>query len=84
MKAVNVFLARFKDLAPVDAVLKLAVIASVERKLRIKLNQSHITVERSAVYLKTSPIIKNQIFLYREEIIEEIANSLQEKKRTLL
>lgn len=79
MKAVNLFLARFQELAPADLAIKLAVIEVVKDVAGLELDQDKIKVEKSGVYLQVSSIIKNAIFLNREQIISEITRKLNKQ-----
>lgn len=79
MKAVNLFLARFQELAPADLVVKLAVVEVVKDVVGLELEQDKIKVEKSGVYLQVSSVIKNAIFLNREEIISQITTKLNKQ-----
>lgn len=85
MRPLNLFLARFDELIPVDQVLKQTVREVINQELDHELPLDKIKINRRSVYLEVSPALKNLIFLHRERLAEAVRSKLGEtKERKLL
>lgn len=85
MKPINLFLARFAQLAPSDLVLKEAVRRALQDVLDLNIEIKQISVVRGAVYLDLTPAARNLVFLKKETLTSRVRESLGElRERKLL
>lgn len=84
MKGLSIFLTRFQGLLPEDQLVKQVVQDVLQRLLGIDIKPEMIKVEKRSLYLIASPIVKNLVFLKREEITSEIAKMLGEQKERVV
>lgn len=84
MRPINLFLARFAQLQPSDALLKEVVRRVISDELRLDLELGNIKVSRQSVYVEVSPAIRNLIFINREKIAALVREQLGEKRERKL
>ena len=70
------YLKRFVGLTPPDDFIKEEVLKIVKDKIGIDLNKKEITISNGVIYIKTTPIIKNEIFINREKILQNLKQTL--------
>ncbi|MAZ40665.1 hypothetical protein CL654_00910 [bacterium] len=78
-KDINPFLSRFKHLEPPDKAVKDVCVRIVKQTLDIHLKHEEIRVEKYSIRLFTSPVVKNEIFLHRSQILLDINKTLAGK-----
>jgi len=66
------YLKKFTKITPPDDFLKEIILEGVKTEIGIDIDKKNITVSGGIVYIKTSPIIKNEIFMKKEKIISII------------
>ncbi len=79
MDAVRLDLAKFKDLRPVDDVLKEALQYVIKQLLGVLIDKKNITVQKWTVYFKVPAALKSEIFIHREKILEKLEQELGRK-----
>lgn len=84
MRPINLFLVRLGKLVPPDHLLKQAVQEVIYQEFDYQPPLDKIKINRRAVYLEVSPILKNTIFLHRERLAEAIRLKLGERKERRL
>lgn len=78
MERVNLFLTRFAQLLPPHARVRDVVRQVILEKLELELEPDQVEVRERRVYLRITPLIKNLVFIHREQIVSEIAKRLGE------
>ncbi len=66
------FLNKFNDLKPKDDILKEEISNIIFLLLNIKIEKKYINIKNNSIYIKTSNIIKNEIFFKKSEILNKI------------
>ncbi len=69
---ISIYLDKFKKINSKESSLKDAIIASVNKVLEININRSNIEIRKNVIYLKINPIIKNEVFIKKKYIINEL------------
>ncbi|NOY35525.1 MAG: DUF721 domain-containing protein [bacterium] len=74
---IGIFLERFKGLKPPKQFTRDETAGAVGRAIGVSVNPEEIEERGGVVYIKTkNPILKNQIFMNKEKILEELSNTL--------
>lgn len=73
------YLKKFVGLVPPDDFIKEKVIEIIKNKINIELNKKEIELSNRVVYIKTKSIIKNEIFIQKQNILNDINNDLENK-----
>jgi hypothetical protein len=71
-KNVGTLLERVTRLLHSKQVFKKAVVKAVADVLGVQILESDVTMENGVVYIKTSPLIKGEIFLQKRVLLELI------------
>lgn len=72
MKGIKEFLERYKQTLFRSDLVREEIIHIIRSISGVELKNSEYKIERGEIILLTSPIKKNQIFLYRKKIIEAV------------
>jgi len=80
MKNISDFLGKFQIIISSDDDLKESIILAIKNTIGIVLNKKDLKVLGDTVFIKTSPVIKNEIFLKKEKIIKKI-NEIPRKRK---
>lgn len=84
MKGLGIFLVRFQNILPADQLVKQVVRDVLQRLIGVEVGSEMIKVEKRSLYLMVSPVVKNLVFLKREQIAAEIAKLLGEQKERVV
>ncbi|MAG12699.1 hypothetical protein CL630_02685 [bacterium] len=76
---IGTFLKKFEKLTPPDDFLKKTLISILEKEISVSIKRSDICVNGGIVYLSTSPVIKNEIFMKKPLILERLNSVLPQK-----
>ncbi|MEK7642561.1 MAG: hypothetical protein AAB392_02070 [Patescibacteria group bacterium] len=76
MLSISQFFEKFKKLQKNDKLLKQTLILTIKEISGAIIKEENLDIKEEKVYLKTSPIVRNQIFMYKEKI----ENSLKDQK----
>ncbi len=77
---INIFLERFKHFKPPKQFTKDEASEAIGRVLGVSVKPEEIEERAGTLYVKTkNPALKNQIFLHKEKILEELAKKLGKK-----
>lgn len=71
MLPIGNLLSRFKNLTNSDKVKKQLIVEILEKN-RIPVKVSQIGIQKNIIFIKAQPIIKTEIILKKEEILNEI------------
>ncbi|GMQ95349.1 MAG: hypothetical protein BMS9Abin13_462 [Patescibacteria group bacterium] len=55
------------------------VIIVVKQETGIHINKRDVSVQNNTVYIKVKPLLKNEIFIHKMEILDELKKNLKEK-----
>lgn len=79
LKGIKDFLERYKKTLSNFELTYEDIIQSIFNTSGVKLNKSEFTVKNSTIILQTTSIKKNQIFLFKNQILKNIKESGVEK-----
>lgn len=77
------FLEKFKNITPPDKFIKDELIGAVRDIVCIDIKKDDINVRLGTVFLSVDPIIKNEIFLRKKEVLESLKERLKVYKKTI-
>lgn len=72
------FLQKFRHIIPRETLIKDAFIQVIHEIFSLSLNKKEITVRGKIIFLSTSPIIKQEIFLQKENILKLLSEKVGE------
>ncbi len=75
---ISKYLENFKKNISFNDDLNIFIIKNIKDFTGIVLNINNIEVKNNILYIKSSPAVKNKIFIYKEDIIKNI-NSIYNK-----
>lgn len=73
------YLKKFEVFLETPKAQKGAVIKAIKSVSGIDIPDSDIEMKEGTVYIKGSPAVKNELFMYRKKIIKELDESLKSK-----
>ena len=74
------FLGRFKKIEPPDNTIRCYVSDVLFSVLNIKIKKQDIKIKNNIVYIKTNNIVKNEIFLNKQTILNKLNDKLNRNK----
>ncbi|MCR4284085.1 MAG: hypothetical protein NUV64_02075 [Parcubacteria group bacterium] len=78
-KTLSPFLEKFKSLKiPKEAIVD-DIMEIILNKTGIKLEKENIVVNKPTVFIKANPMIKNEIFFKKQQILEELEKQFYSK-----
>lgn len=77
------FLEKFKNIVAPDKFVKDVLIAVIGDVAGVGVEKDDIGVRNGTIFLSIDPIIKNEIFLKKNEIMENLAKKLSVYKKTI-
>jgi len=80
MEHISFFLKKFENLGAREFLIKEIVSNIIENKCAIKISLKSITYDRGILTIKGSRSLKSELFLKKEEIVEEIEKLLTKTK----
>lgn len=81
MQTISNFFKKFSNIKPTARVIKEAVL-DILKDRNIPVTKDEIIYSGGVVYIKSNQIIKNEIFISKKDILEELKNKLN--KETVL
>lgn len=79
MQNINSFLEKFKKLLRYNKEIKETIKGVIKEKIGVELDDKDIKIQNKVLYIKTTPYVKNEIFIKKDIILEKL-NSLLDKK----
>jgi len=76
MDLIKVFLEKYKKLTNNHNLLRDIIIDSINNEIGLLLKKEDIKILNNIVYIKTNPILKSEIFINKEKIINSINKNL--------
>lgn len=77
------FLEKFKNITPPDKFVKDVLISVVKETTNIDIEKDNIDVRNGTIFISVDPIIKNEIFLKKGEVLENLREKLKVYKKTI-
>ncbi|MFQ5661677.1 MAG: hypothetical protein ACE5F2_00280 [Candidatus Paceibacteria bacterium] len=77
------FLEKFKNITPPDKFVKDVLIGVVKDVVNIEIEKENIDVRNGTIFISADPIIKNEIFLKKSEIMQNLTGRLKQYKKTI-
>ncbi|MEK7589931.1 MAG: hypothetical protein AAB475_01620 [Patescibacteria group bacterium] len=77
------YLVKFKNITPPDKFVKEIFIDVVKETTNIKIEKDSINVRKGTIFLSVDPIVKNEIFLKKTEVMESLKKKLKVHKKTI-
>ncbi len=69
---INIFLEKFKKIFKDKTELKSLVLEIINKNLNSKIDESCISIKPPFINIKGSPILKNEVLIYKVKILKEI------------
>ena len=79
MKHLSSYLDKFRNIVPPDDFLKSYILQLIKNKLGVDIGKKNIEISKGVVYIKTGPSIKNEIFIKKSFLLDEIKEISQKK-----
>ena len=73
------FLEKFKKFLTSEENIKEEIIKSVLKNTGIEIKGENIKIQDFSIYIKEKPIIKSEIFLKKEKILEDLSQDLKNR-----
>ena len=55
---------------------KLEILEIIEKNTQIKISSEELEIKDYVIYIKSSPAVKNKLFIYKSKILEDISTSI--------
>ena len=69
---IGLFLEKFKIITPPDDFIKKTVIEVIKNKTNIDIVRDTIKIEGAIVYMTVSSVVKNELYMRKKDLLEEI------------
>lgn len=76
MKNLSAFFGRYKRLTPPDMVIRDSVVVLLEEHLSYTISRGDVEVRGRVVFVNCPALVKNEIFLRKEEFILKLSESI--------
>jgi hypothetical protein len=76
MDSISSLLKKFTSITPPDESVRKEVVRILESQYRISLDMKDVRVQKGVVYLETSPLIKTEVVMRKEELLSLLQKSL--------
>ena len=77
------YLSKFKNITPPDKFVKDELVVVVKDVVGVDIEKEDIDVRNGTVFISTDPLIKNEIFLKKSEVLESLREKLKVYKKTV-
>lgn len=77
------FLEKFKNITPPDKYVKEVFITVVKSVVGIEIEKEDLDVRNGVIFISADPIVKNEIFLKKSEIMKNLIKELKQYKKTI-
>ena len=74
MQPIAVYLAKFKDIGLQEEFIAGEVVRVLTKLTGGKFNRENVFIKNKTVYVKTTPLMKNEIFIKKQEIIKNLSS----------
>lgn len=69
---ISIYLEKFQKISTTNSALKDFIIDSINKIIKIKLNKDSVEIRKNRVYLKINQVVRNEIFINKEKIADEL------------
>lgn len=69
---ISIYLDKFKKIESKSSSLKNNIIDSVNKILKINIDKKDVEIRNGVIYLKVNPVVRNEIFINKVNIIKEL------------
>ncbi len=69
---ISSFLEKFKNIGVEELLFKEAIISSINDKVKVSITSKDIVFKNSIVTIKTSPMVKSEIFMKKNILLSEL------------
>lgn len=69
---ISIYLDKFKNIESKSSGLKNNIIDSVNKILKINIDKKDVEIRNGVIYLKVNPVVRNEIFINKVNIIKEL------------
>lgn len=83
MEGIKFFLNKFKNLTPPHYFIKKELTLSIKKILNINIKKEHISISSDIIYVKTSPIIKSEIFIKKNLILQDLSKRISKYNKNI-
>jgi hypothetical protein len=77
------YLSKFKNITPPDKFVKDELVLVVKEIVGVEIEKGDIDVRNGTIFLSVDPIVKNEIFLRKAEVMENLKEKLKIYKKTI-
>lgn len=70
---ISIYLDKFKNIESKSSGLKNSIIDSINKILKINIDKKDVEIRNGVVYLKVNPVVRNEIFINKVNIIKELS-----------
>ncbi|PCI20464.1 hypothetical protein COB64_01970 [Candidatus Wolfebacteria bacterium] len=79
MKALHSFLDKFKRILKDDREIIDTIIKTIQESIGVELKSGDIKIQNKILYIKTNPIIKNEMYLKKDSILTTLRSRITNK-----
>jgi hypothetical protein len=69
---ISIYLDKFKNIESKGSILKNIIIDSVKKVLKADIDKKNIEIKNGIIYLKVNPVLKNEIFINKNNLTKEL------------
>ncbi len=69
---------KFKELLNAPKIKKQKILEIINKESNLNLTEENITIDKRIIYIKGSPILKNNIFMKKKGILESLKGEMKE------
>ena len=73
---ISSFLEKFSKNIKSAETSKKQIIEIIEKNTQIKISSEELEIKDYVIYIKSSPAVKNKLFIYKSKILEDISTSI--------
>lgn len=77
---ISIYLGKFKHLLAADVFVKEAVVVSIKKIIGVSVDKKKVSIREGTVHIQSSPTLRNEVYMKKALILEELERSL---KRTM-
>ena len=70
---ISIYLEKFKNIESKSSNLKSLVNDVIKNVLKVDIDKKNIEIKNGIIYLKVHPVVKNEIFINKNNIIKELS-----------
>ncbi len=83
MLNISKFLGKFTGLKPPERFIREICIKIISETVKVTLKNEDIQIQGNTIYLTPHPLVKNEIFLQKDILLEKLNQELQQYKKVI-